>query len=77
MQPKILTNKLRANTLGRFKAGKVEIDVVQCDTNKEIVGTLNHELQHAKQNEMRVVLCLEKIFKTLTSVKHIFKKCSN
>lgn len=65
MQTEISTNKLKANNRGRYKAGKVEIDVVQCGTNEEIVGTLNHELQHAKQNEMRVVLCLEKICKTL------------
>lgn len=62
---KILTNKLQANNLGRFKPGKVEIDIEQCITNKQIVNTLNHELQHVKQNEMRTILILEKFFKAL------------
>lgn len=61
----IKPNKLQTDNLGRYKSGKVEIDLEQCITNKQIVKTLNHELQHVKQNEMRTVLILEKICKTL------------
>jgi hypothetical protein len=65
LKPKIHMGELEKGTLGEARYREVKIDITQHSLNEDIIDTINHELQHVKQHEMKFVFNLEIIFKTL------------
>lgn len=64
-KPKISVAELEEGCFGKASFKDVKIDMTKHSLNEAIIDTINHELQHVKQNETMIVYNLETIFKTL------------